>query len=126
MVSNRQNNSRRKGFMKFLQNLALLVHLLMIVYISRRKKEKIVLIILVYVNNMAVAAPENIHITSFKMVLCNDFDITNLGELKFMLEILIKKFVTVLTNLSFSANLHTFIKSSLTLACKMLHLFLLY
>jgi len=34
---------------------------------------------------MSVAAPENIHITSFKMVLCNDFDITDLEELKFIL-----------------------------------------
>jgi len=38
---------------------------------------------------MAVAASRNIHITSFKIVLCNDFDITDLGELKFMLEILV-------------------------------------
>jgi len=37
--NNRQDNSGRKGFMKFLQNLALLVHLLMIVYISRRKRQ---------------------------------------------------------------------------------------
>jgi len=57
------------------------------------------------------------------MALCNDFDITDLGELKFMLEILVKKLMTVLTNLHFSANLHTFTKSSLTLACKILHLF---
>ena len=75
---------------------------------------------------MAVAALGNIHITSFKMVLHNDFDITDLGELKFMLEILVKKLMTGLTNLSFSANLHTFTKSSLTLACKILHLFLLH
>ena len=38
---------------------------------------------------MVIAAPGNIHITSFKMALCNDFDITNLGELKFMLGILV-------------------------------------
>jgi len=125
MVSNRQDNSERKGFMKFLQNLALLVYLLMIAYILRRKRQ-IVLIILVYINDMAVAAPENIYITSFKMVLHNNFDITNLGELKFILEILIKKLIIVLTNLSFSANLHTFTKSSLTLAYKILHLFLLH
>jgi len=58
--------------MKFLQKLALLIYLLMIAYISKRKKAKI----LVYVDNMAVAAPGNIHITSFKMALHNDFDIT--------------------------------------------------
>jgi len=38
MVSNRQDNSKRKGFMKFLQNLALLVHLLMIAYMSRSQE----------------------------------------------------------------------------------------
>ena len=75
---------------------------------------------------MAVAALENIYITSFKIVLHIYLDITNLGELKFMLEILIKKLIIVLTNLSFSANLHTFTKSSLTLAYKILHLFLLH
>ena len=41
IISNRQDNSRRKGFMNFLQNLVLLVHLLMIAYISRRKKAKL-------------------------------------------------------------------------------------
>ena len=41
MVSNMQDNSRRKGFMKFLQNLALIVHLLMIVYTSRKKNAKL-------------------------------------------------------------------------------------
>jgi len=41
MVSNRQDDSGRKDFMKFLQNLALLVYLLMIVYISKRKKAKL-------------------------------------------------------------------------------------
>ena len=75
---------------------------------------------------MAVAALENIYITSFKMVLHIYLDITNLGELKFMLEILVKKLIIVLTNLSFSANLHTFTKFSLTLAYKILHLFLLH
>ena len=75
---------------------------------------------------MVVATLRNIYITPFKMVLYNDFNITDFRELKFMLEILVKKLLTVLTNLSFSANLHTFTKFSLTLACKILHLFLLY
>ena len=60
----------------------------MIVYI-KKKKGKIVLIILVYVNNIAVVTLENIHIISFKMALYNNFNITNLRELKFMLEILV-------------------------------------
>ena len=38
---------------------------------------------------MAVAALRNMHITSFKIVLYNDFDITDLGELKFILGILV-------------------------------------
>ena len=38
---------------------------------------------------MAIVAPENIYITSFKMALHNDFDITDLRELKFMLGILV-------------------------------------
>ena len=41
MVSNRQDDSGRKGSMKILQNLALLMYLLMIAYISRRKKTKL-------------------------------------------------------------------------------------
>ena len=53
----------------------------------KKEKDKIILIILVYVNDMAVATSKSMHITSFKMVLHNDFDITNLRELKFMLGI---------------------------------------
>ena len=56
---------------------------------TKKKKGKIVLIILVYVNNMVVAALESIHIVSFKMAFSNDFDITNLEKLKFMLEIFV-------------------------------------
>ena len=41
MVSNKQDNSKIKDFMKFLQNLALLMHSLIIIYISRRKKTKL-------------------------------------------------------------------------------------
>jgi len=41
MISNRQDDSGRKGSMKILQNLALLMYLLMIVYILRRKKTKL-------------------------------------------------------------------------------------
>ena len=62
------------------------------------------------------------YIISFKIVLHNDFNITNLGELKLGSLLL----VTILTNLSFLVNLHTFTRFLLILACKMLHLFLLY
>ena len=87
MISNKQNDSGRKDSMKFLQKLTY-TFADNCLYI-KKEKDKIVLIILVYINDMAVAAPRNIYITSFKMALCNDFDITDLGELKFMLEILV-------------------------------------
>ena len=38
---------------------------------------------------MAVAALKSIYIISFKIVLHNNFDITNFGKLKFMLGILV-------------------------------------
>ena len=38
---------------------------------------------------MTVAVLESIYIIFFKIALCNDFDITNFGELKFMLRIFI-------------------------------------
>ena len=87
MISNKQNNSGRKDSMKFLQKLSLTYTFADNCLYIKKKKDKIVLIILVYINDMAVAAPRNIYITSFKMALCNDFDITDFGELKFMLEI---------------------------------------
>ena len=88
MISNKQNDSGRKDYEVFTKLGLTYIFADNCLYI-KKEKDKIVFIILVYVNNMAVAASRNIHITSFKMVLCNDFDITDLGELKFMLEILV-------------------------------------
>jgi len=55
----------------------------------KKEKGKIVFIILVYVDDMAVATLESMYIIFFKMTLCNDFNITDLGELKFILEIFV-------------------------------------
>ena len=55
-------------------------------YILRRDG-KIVLMILVYVDDMAVAGPNFCKIISFKNDLTNDFDITDVGELEYMLGI---------------------------------------
>jgi len=52
-------------------------------------KGEIILLVLVYVDDMAVAGPNNIHIIPFKSFLSKDFEITNLGELKHILGILI-------------------------------------
>jgi len=57
----------------------------------RKEDGKIILIVLVYVDDMAVAGPNRIHIMSFKSALAEDFDITDLGELKFMLGILVTR-----------------------------------
>ena len=38
---------------------------------------------------MVVAAPESMHIVSFKIVLSNNFDITDLRKLKFILGIFV-------------------------------------
>jgi len=55
----------------------------------KKEKEKIVLLVLVYVDDMAVSGPNGYYIVSFKELLGNDFEITDLGKLKFMLGILI-------------------------------------
>ena len=74
--------------MKFWQSLALLICLLMIICISW-EKDKIVLIILVCIDDIVVATLGSMYIVSFKTVLSNNFDITNSGKLKFMLGILV-------------------------------------
>ena len=56
---------------------------------TKKEKGKIILIILVYADDMVVVALESIHIVSFKMAFSNNFDITDLGKLKFMLEIFV-------------------------------------
>ena len=55
----------------------------------KKKKSKIVLIILVYIDNIVVTALESMHIVYFKIVLGKNFNITSLGELKFMLGIFV-------------------------------------
>jgi transposase InsO family protein len=52
-----------------------------------RNNDQILLIVLVYVDDMAVAGPDIHQINSFKKNLINDFDITDVGELKYMLGI---------------------------------------
>jgi len=52
---------------------------------------RIVLLILVYVDGMAVAGPDRCHIVSFKLFLGNNFKITDLGKLKHMLRVLVTR-----------------------------------
>jgi len=59
-------------------------------YIKRERGE-ITLLVLVYVNDMAVSGPNSYEIISFKTSLSEDFDITDLGKLKLMLGILITR-----------------------------------
>ena len=54
-------------------------------------KRKIILLILVYINNMAVVGPNRYHIISFKLFLGKDFEIHDLGKLKHMLGVLITR-----------------------------------
>ena len=53
------------------------------------ENRKITLLVLVYVDNIAVAGPDGYQIISFKNTLSKNFEITDLGELKFMLSILV-------------------------------------
>ena len=57
----------------------------------KKEKRKIVLLVLVYINNMAVSGLNSYHIILFKELLDNDFEITDLCELKFMLGIFITR-----------------------------------
>ena len=57
----------------------------------KRYEERIVLLILVYVDDMAVAGPDGCHIVSFKSFLGNNFEITDLDELKHMLGVLVTR-----------------------------------
>ena len=50
---------------------------------------KIVLIVLIYVDNMTIAKKEIPGIALFKQNLSKDFEITDLGKLKFILDILV-------------------------------------
>ena len=55
----------------------------------KHENGKITLLVLVYVDDMAVAGPDGYRIISFKNALSKDFEITDLGELKFILGILV-------------------------------------
>jgi len=57
----------------------------------KKEAEKIILIVLVYVDDMAVAGPNGTHIVLFKSALAENFDITDMGELRFMLGILVTR-----------------------------------
>ena len=50
---------------------------------------KIILMVLIYIDNMAIAGKEISGITLFKQNLSEDFEIMDLGELKFILGILV-------------------------------------
>jgi len=54
-------------------------------------KGKIILLILVYIDDMAVTGPNEYYIISFKLFLGEDFKITDLGELKHMLGVLVTR-----------------------------------
>ena len=55
----------------------------------KQEKRRIILLVLIYVNNIAVNSSGSQFVILFKTALSNDFEITSLSELKFMLEILI-------------------------------------
>jgi len=57
-------------------------------YIKKEAK-KIILIVLIYVDDMPVADPNGTHIVLFKSALAENFDITDMEELRFMLGILV-------------------------------------
>jgi len=57
----------------------------------KHKNRKFTLLVLVYVDDMAVASPDGYQIISFKNVLSEDFEITDLGKLKFILGILVTR-----------------------------------
>ena len=54
-------------------------------------KGKIILLILVYVDNMTITGPNEYHIISFKLFLDEDFEITDLGKLKHILGVLVAR-----------------------------------
>ena len=57
----------------------------------KHHKGRIILLILVYADDMVVAGPNGYCIVSFKSFLGNDFEITSLGELKHMLGVLVTR-----------------------------------
>jgi len=57
----------------------------------KRHEGNITLLILVYVDDIAITGPDGYHIISFKLFLGKDFEITDLGELKHMLGVLVTR-----------------------------------
>jgi len=57
----------------------------------KRHEGNITLLILVYVDDIAITGPDGCHIISFKSFLGEDFEITNLGKLKHMLGVLVTR-----------------------------------
>ena len=55
----------------------------------KHENRKITLLVLVYVDDMAAVSPNGYQIILFKNILSEDFEITDLSELKFMLGILV-------------------------------------
>jgi len=53
------------------------------------EKMRIILLVLIYIDNIAVNGSGSQFVILFKTALSNDFEITSLSELKFILEILI-------------------------------------
>jgi len=73
----------------------------------KREKEVIVLLVLGYVDDIAVASLNSIQIILFKSALAKNFEIMDLGKLKFMLGIFITHDHTKqLTYLNQSAYVH--------------------
>ena len=89
MVSNRQDDNGRKGSMIFWPCVFTDNYL----YI-KKEKGKIILIILVYIDDMVVATPESMHIVSFKM-LWDALDTNNFYFILFY-------FILILFSFSFS------------------------
>ena len=55
----------------------------------KKKNKRIAFIILVYINNLVIVGPQKLKIISFKNILNEDFKITDLGELKYILDIMV-------------------------------------
>ena len=50
----------------------------------KKENRRIAFIVLVYINNMVIAGLQGLKMISFKNALNKDFEITDLGELKYM------------------------------------------
>ena len=55
----------------------------------KKENGRIALIVLVYINNMAITGLQRLKIISFKNALNKNFEITNLSKLKYMFGIIV-------------------------------------